>query len=755
MEQIPKHPIVEIKETSLDGVFHERLQAITKTNISVENINSYSDHVLTRLIDLAADVTAAYSKEAGLSEDLSGEALENAAFAHYHLATIGDALNQAQLIAQNINQINSFIKLSTESVDSYYVPPDSRPISTGEKGEFVHPDIIPRLKTLLFLLETDCDIPNEDVHLFRGEINTRWFRQEPYYKIEIPTLERIIYLCEEEGNASYVFDSGLLDQIGIDTLLLDHASKEDLNTVIAELPGIGIRVIQQAGWREVMVELLRAPLPPLASEPLSSEQIGEVLEASSDDLDSWKGFGTDNEGKHWGAVTRISKRLGTNKQTTSNIATDEKLPTKRVKAFNRELDGFCFEDIAELPSIKLLQVPSTANTGEWKDFWIDEEGKHWGSLTSIATTLGFGASSTLGTLLEGHILVTKKLKSGTHVGDAYCLEEVSAIKEVAERLLITNQVSREGEWKDFWTDPNNLHWGTINALVEVIGVSYDTILSEVTELGLPSMQIRDSYNHPTTAFCYESVLNLPHIQELLTLPAVAKEGVWKGFWEESDIKHWGSLRAISEKSEAPLRAITDLAVAMEEKAVRDQLGRSSTAYCYEDMINQPRIQKFLSHDIVQPLPDEGLYIDANGQKIGTIPQLANKFGTTSLIMRNVLMDAEKIVAKPPVGRAMDFYSYTALATDSNFQKKLEISRNSKEVSASGEWTYFYTDQSNSHFGTINAIANKLGRDRGVLERLVSNSPIQSINVLSTIGVVGTGYCIEEIQALLDARDQQK
>lgn len=110
-------------------------------------------------------------------------------------------------------------------------------------------------------------------------------RQEPYVRVLIEDLDRIVYVCDEEGNASYVFDSEITEQLGITPPELDAMTKNQRNALLRVTPSAGRRIIQSPQWRSVMSTALREDFSdaksdePIPVEPLSEfSEKGELIE---------------------------------------------------------------------------------------------------------------------------------------------------------------------------------------------------------------------------------------------------------------------------------------------------------------------------------------------------------------------------------------------------------------------------------------------------------------------------------------------
>jgi hypothetical protein len=99
-------------------------------------------------------------------------------------------------------------------------------LEVSGSGTYEAPRKLDRLVTLAYILERDFDIDPSTVRYVQGSTTDTMLRQEPYVRVEIEDLNRVVYVCDEEGNASYVFDAEVLEQLGITPPELDKHEQE-------------------------------------------------------------------------------------------------------------------------------------------------------------------------------------------------------------------------------------------------------------------------------------------------------------------------------------------------------------------------------------------------------------------------------------------------------------------------------------------------------------------------------------------------
>ncbi len=236
------------------GLSHKtRLRTILSTALTVDTIDTYAETAISDLINLTGNVVNEF--EDTLSPDAvysDSRELEDAAFNYFDLPSIPENLDNIIKIDQDIKNIDRVIEKASIK-DQVIVPPDApvRPIVPGNGEGLLENKLRPRLKTLLFILEKDNDIDLDDpdqLKIAQGITTNEIMRKEPYYSVEVPSLNRTVLVCDEEGNATFVIDTKKLEELEISTEQLLDMTKDELNAVMAEHAGFGRRIIQSDSW---------------------------------------------------------------------------------------------------------------------------------------------------------------------------------------------------------------------------------------------------------------------------------------------------------------------------------------------------------------------------------------------------------------------------------------------------------------------------------------------------------------------------
>ena len=254
--------IEELKE-----VYKRKLNSIIYKQLTVENIDTFANDALKDLICLTDEIVKEYKNNESLEPNinLNPRGQEDDAFTKLGLLNISETLQTIIDVKTKIDSLKNYIQESSneKSIDEVLIPPKPNDIELiiGSGIGFKEKKLISRLLTLLYIIETDFDILKEDIKIIEGETTSNMVRKIPYTRVEIPDMERIVYICDEEGNASYVFDTEKLTKENISIEDIDISNKIEINNLISQHPGIGIRVIQTKDWRTNISELLRNPIP--------------------------------------------------------------------------------------------------------------------------------------------------------------------------------------------------------------------------------------------------------------------------------------------------------------------------------------------------------------------------------------------------------------------------------------------------------------------------------------------------------------
>ncbi len=217
--------------------FQQQIDAITKRSLSPENVDSYAEDALNDLIAVVHQITTTYDRLPIVFRE-SGADHERAAFSYFGMNSeqIEATLDHVQDVADTIYSLDGIINEMTSSGTQENVPPGifEGKIESGD-GSFEKKKLIPRFKTILLILKErygiDVDPKTADPETFRiipGRISEKWMRKTPYHYIELSELNRVIAVCDEEGNRTFVFDRDKLLSEIITMNALKDMTKDDI-----------------------------------------------------------------------------------------------------------------------------------------------------------------------------------------------------------------------------------------------------------------------------------------------------------------------------------------------------------------------------------------------------------------------------------------------------------------------------------------------------------------------------------------------
>ena len=236
------------------------------TSINPDNVHTFYDEAVDTLILIVSKATSEY-KEKNPGTTYIGKELEDAALGYLGLQSVTDTLDAISKRKESIYDLERNIARMTGVSKEVFVPPskENNPIVPGSSKGLEEKNLIPRLTTLMYILQNDLhiyindpaeDTTEDDIKIIKGETTDNMMRRYPYFRVEIPELNRVVYICEEEGNASFIFDRDKILQKVISIERLDTTDKDEYKKYIEEDPAIGSVLRQNSKWRERMLTYL-------------------------------------------------------------------------------------------------------------------------------------------------------------------------------------------------------------------------------------------------------------------------------------------------------------------------------------------------------------------------------------------------------------------------------------------------------------------------------------------------------------------
>lgn len=338
-------------------------------------------------------------------------------------------------------------------------------------------------------------------------------RKLSYATVEVPALNRIVQICDEEGNASYIFDREEIEKVGLTADGLNRMSKNDKNALIAKNSKIGKRLVQTKHWRDSMSALLVEIKQSKDEDTPEAPGRDNLPRVSVSELDPWRGFWTDEAGRHWGATYQIAIKIGRGERfLEKRLAGLTSRPVIGLNVNREVCDAYCYEDLLEKEG-ENINLPKVEETGEWRGFSADKNtGKHWGEVPSFVKKFHADFSEEERERLKlpkDYDSVESRLKgmetrgiinlSGKNNFAAYCYEDFI---EKESKLL---KVEAKGEWRGFWIDPKTgNHWGGISTIAKKIGKGYRVIAGRISGLETREITTLRGESNPN-AYCFEEV----------------------------------------------------------------------------------------------------------------------------------------------------------------------------------------------------------------------------------------------------------
>lgn len=252
---------------ALKEQYRQKLDAILYRELTVESIDTFADEALNDLIALNEEILDQSKVNPSFQDEsvelqITDREREDFVYQKLELPDIQEILGRISDVRDRIENIKDYIDHHKQLAHEVITPPQEHGprVEKGSGEGLKEAFFVPRLLTLMYLLESDFDIKKEDVQILEGEVTPHMMRETPYIRVEIPDLQRVVYICEEEENASYIFDSQKLQELGIRFEELDIDDKGEKNALIVNHPGVGVRVTQTRQWRRKMSQFLSAPI---------------------------------------------------------------------------------------------------------------------------------------------------------------------------------------------------------------------------------------------------------------------------------------------------------------------------------------------------------------------------------------------------------------------------------------------------------------------------------------------------------------
>ncbi len=241
--------------------FQARIDAITARTLTPENIDTYADDALNALIGVVTTATDQYRTFPTVGYETGAEE-ERAAFSYFGLdeGRVETTLDHISKQAETIRDLDGVIERITVLTGRVITPPALGSVIITPSARHLGPrQQVPRLKTLLFVANKAFGVDLEDREqctVFEGEVDPNAMRRQSYKLVLLPTINRAVLVCDQERNATFVFDMDLLAGAHVDAEYLMDMTKDEIQDFLEAHPAAGYWLRYSHHYTENIVSLL-------------------------------------------------------------------------------------------------------------------------------------------------------------------------------------------------------------------------------------------------------------------------------------------------------------------------------------------------------------------------------------------------------------------------------------------------------------------------------------------------------------------
>lgn len=617
----------------------EKLAEILNKPLTPENIQTYFDDAFDETANLAEKVRKTY-EHIHPHPRSSDAQIEDMAFAHFGLRSIPEVLETIIKKRDEVVQVSHWLDTHTDTMRKVIVPTRSRSEirRTDSPEEMEKLNVLGRVQTLLFILK-DAGVDLDELRVIKGEMDDSMMRKVSYVLVDAPSINRSALVCDEAGNASYIFDRSRLQTAFPDIDTVVQLKKDELNELLVKSPDSGRRYVYSPHWVERTRALLLDEFVAQETREADADK-KDIPFVSRSELDPWRNFYLDEQGVHWGALENIAERLGIGQTVLGRICDENNvLKRKGVSSRGSVFEMYPYETLALL-SRDLSELPQVEKEGPWRGFLLDG-GLHWGALNSISVRIEMDFKTLREKVETNGTISSKRIRNAKgRVVDAYPLEQVKKLYEDVISLSIPIDQA-DSEWNGF-VFRDKLHWATGTALSEKLSISRRTIDQIIRSHNISPIKIRGTRSYvERDAFPYETIR---HILDERRSQSVAQEGLWRGFLEK-DGGHWGTASAIADKLDVHEIVVRNrLTNATASIKGFDLAGKESPLYSFEQF--DAMLRSFIA--LPNPIEDgewKG-FIERDGEYWGPIVAIATRLAEDNKDSRGrIERSIKKIIAE--------------------------------------------------------------------------------------------------------------
>ncbi len=402
------------------------LQQILDTTIdidSIENPEKYIEGVFNAFISQTEELVKLYKEEHQLeiSPDEDIRNLEDKALADVGFTGVSKTLDRILEIREIVlSKIPNIVKHYSSDI---ITPPDQDGGIIAGSGEGFEnkKELISRFKTLLFILLADCGLKEDQIKVTIGSVDKNMMREEPYIMVEVSDLDRTVFVCDEEGNRTDIFDMKhkMCQVEGAQGLaLLTKQEREEFGKMY---PGSHAAIRFSPDWSDRIYNALTNDfdIKDKKPKPEKRPKTFEVLPRADKD-----GFYVDENGVRWGSQHGIINRILTD--ISRNMDFKElisKIPSIKILLGRHLVDAYNFEEVIYLMK-NHPEFSAYLRKADKDGFYTDENGVRWSGVYVIGREISAGLYKNK----DFKELISKissiKIMSGSVTIDAYPFEQV-------------------------------------------------------------------------------------------------------------------------------------------------------------------------------------------------------------------------------------------------------------------------------------------------------------------------------------------
>ncbi len=317
-------------------IYGDSLRTLLAAEITPETVETYATTALQAAVDLSEKFR---SETRATTWD---NRHEDRAFNAVGLGNINQILTRIVEIDDSINRASKIIN-SLVTNSAVFIPPDTQTARfRNGTAEFTQKQTIHRAQTVLFILENDFGIDISDstsINIEKGAVLKTMVRQDGYVYIEVGALNRVIFVCDESENASFIFDTQRISEIGLQGEGLRVLTKNQLREIIALHPSTGKRVTHTKNF----VRDVKTALNSCGDEHSTVSTANGYLLPRAD--------------ANVIATNKLAKQLGVHAETIVNAATELGIPVCTYTNGRGPFSGIDSQAINQLRQHELIAMP--------------------------------------------------------------------------------------------------------------------------------------------------------------------------------------------------------------------------------------------------------------------------------------------------------------------------------------------------------------------------------------------------------------